>query len=183
MAGSRFPIVEFPVNVLTPERLKQMLADAEKAQAAADASAQALEKVLHEALCRLVPEGSVIDLRDRQLPSCLSSLKTTHGADRGTHVFRIVRINGVSLRARTPTVSQWSCEAVPISETTGQDMRATAGNSRGGSRTTVTMTGYLSHDRLGDSLDAEMERMIQGLTGAPYVTPPTVPTPKSRRPR
>lgn len=168
---------------LTPEQLKDMMAQAGAAQAAADASARALEQVLHQALCRLVPPGTVVDLRDRNLPSFLTTLKTVHGADRGTHVFRIERINGVALRAHTPTISQWSCDAVPISEATGQDMRATAGNSRGGSRTTVSMSGHLSQDRLGESLAKEMERMLKELTGPPCASSPPVLAPKGRRPR
>jgi hypothetical protein len=171
---------------LTPDRLTALFDRAAETQAAADACAKALAQTLTTALRRLVPVGTIVDLRERNLPAFLATLKTTHGADRGTRIFRIVEVNGVTVRANTPTISQWGCEAVPISETTGQDMRATAGNSRSGARATVSMSGYLSQDYPNETLEAEMNRLIQTLTGPPYVAParPSVtPTGSPKAPR
>jgi hypothetical protein len=159
----------------TADCLNQLITEARAAQEKASTCRKALESVLFGELRRLVPEGSTIDLRDRKLPDHLASLRVTNGASRGTHVFRITKVGNVHFDSATPMLSKWTCEAVPISETTGQDMSATTANVRGAKqRATVLMQGHICREYDPDEkMSDELSRLIKNMTGDPYVL--TVP--------
>lgn len=123
-----------------------------------DALALALTHVFR----KLLPEGTVIDLRrgrDDPPPDYMARVRTLAGNDRGTLVFRIVKVLYVDVDARTPELSTWVADAVPISEKTGKDMKATAGGRA--SRTTVRLHGNVTISHGPDEAPAlQRERLF-----------------------
>lgn len=107
---------------------EEFLAHLEETQTAC-ATYRAARAVLTEhmaqALCLLIKPGTVIDLRQsRSLPRCFwAGFTTTHGNADGTRIFRIESSPTVIADADHPWLSRWYCEATPISERAGQDMR------------------------------------------------------------
>lgn len=116
--------------------LKDLIDDAERKTLVADAATDAARRAIHAAMERLLPPGTVIDLRDpaRERPEYLVMVKTLAGKDHGTRVFRIERITSVRFDAIRPELTKWEADATPISEKTGRDMNgsvAHSANSRG----------------------------------------------------
>lgn len=125
----------------TPEALN-LLAAARDAKAACDRATNSLSQALHAALTTLLPVGMVIDRTARKVPEYLFSVKTMAGNDRGTHLFRIEKLVCVNFSISHPALSRWEADATPISEVTGKDMKASAGN-KGRTRSTVRLVGQL----------------------------------------
>lgn len=131
------------------------LAKAEEASAAAETMAE----VMHCAIQNLLPSGTILELNRRPLPEYLTCVRTINGNDRGTRTFRVVQVTGVGANPLHPDLSKWICEAVPISEKTGRDMR---GSTHGAdSRSTVRLCGYFGN--IG--LDEPEQKMLDRLTG------------------
>lgn len=166
------------------EQLNQLLAKANETQAVANQACRELGGFLLASLERLVPAGTVIDLRSWDLPPHLASLKTISGTDRGTHIFRIEQVVGVQANATTPTLSHWTCDAVPVSETTGKDMLASAGKRNTG-LAAVHMRGTLSRAFAMDmkkSMVDELDRMVTLLTTSEPYAPGLVDAPPVKTP-
>ena len=117
--------------------LKNLIDDAERKTTVANAAAAAARLAIHTAMERLLPPGTVIDLRDpaRERPEYLCLVRTLSGNDHRTRVFRIDRLVSVRFDALRPELTEWEADATPISEKTGKDMSgrvAHSTNQRGG---------------------------------------------------
>lgn len=82
-----------------------------------------------------MPVGLVINTKgtpnsQNPRPPYLLDVKTIHGNSRGSGLFRIEKVRCIELHPRHLHLSKWQCDATPISEKTGKDMSAAAGNSR-----------------------------------------------------
>ena len=127
---------------------------------AADEADAALGLMMKRALEILLKPGKIINRRDRHCPDWLVSARTTAGNDRGTHLFRIAGKLSIEVKGSMPCLSAWRVDAVPISEKTGKDMLASAGN-KGRTRETVRLSGYIGgRDRDESSKDAVL-RMVR----------------------
>lgn len=92
-----------------------------------------LTAAMFEWLQEQIPVGTIIDLRHKPgspRPEYLHNVKVVSGNSRGTKLFRIERIRFVEANSSHPDLSMWYADATPISMTTGQDMKGTAGNAR-----------------------------------------------------
>lgn len=114
---------------------------AEEASIARETMASALLQVFQ----KIMPPGTILDLRfgrHNPPPIYLSHVRTLRGNDRGTKVFRIVKVVAVDATPSHPDFSTWIADAVPISEKTGKDMLASSGHSAG--HATVRLHGQAS---------------------------------------
>lgn len=134
------------------------------AQAASDAAADAIQAAMQ----RLLPPGTVIDLRvPKGLPEYLILVRTAAGRDHGTRVFRIEQFAGVSFNPLQPELAKWFAYATPISEKTGKDMDGRAPHAVSRHGKTVRIAGDISVDRdLEEPLDERLARMIAMLERA-----------------
>ena len=121
----------------------KLLRDAEQKEKAAEHAWVEVKKVVEEMLANIMSTGSVIDVRRDTgvpLPDHLVMVRTIGGRDFGTTRFRIESKPIVELRKHGVEMSQWTCEATPISEKTGRDMNGRESSPVfRGKRRTVTL--------------------------------------------
>lgn len=150
---------------MTEPELLNLIAEADRAATAAQAANDALCAALLGALRHLVPVGTIIDLDARdKARTYLWQLKTLAGKDHGARKFRVEHVRSVDVSPRHPTLTKWSCDAVPISGKTGKDMKASAGNRGATKRTTVRLSGYIAADRWdldGGGQEAELKQLVK----------------------
>lgn len=122
--------------------IQAIFSAADAAQKEAALTKKAMAAVLLQAFQRLMPPGTLLDLRfsrENPPPAYLTRVRTLQGNDRGTKVFRIVNVVAVDAEPGYPDLSTWIADAVPISEKTGKAMLASTGRSSG--RETVRLHG------------------------------------------
>jgi hypothetical protein len=150
---------------LTPSDIKAIFDDAEAKHDAAAQARDALAAIMLAAINKLVPPGTVLDLRfgRSKPPGHLARVSTMSGNDRGTKVFRVVKVLSVDAKPGSPELSTWTCEAVPISEKTGKDMLASTGHYSG--KQTVRLSGSMSVEWGSDEApQAAVERVVELVT-------------------
>lgn len=127
--------------------IQNVLADlhaARKAESVRKSAIANIEQALTEAMRKLLPTNSVIDLEIvENTPSFLMSVVTLQGSDRGTKLFRIENVLRVDIDLLHPNLSRWHADAIPLSRKTGKDMSGRPGNKRSAARTTVRIAGYI----------------------------------------
>lgn len=119
-----------------------MFADAKAKHEAAQAAKRAMATMMLSAFQKLMPAGFILDLRfskETPPPAHLWRVRTMRGNDRGTKVFRIVNVVTVDADPMNPSLSAWIADAVPVSEKTGKDMKASSGHV--GGQATVRLHG------------------------------------------
>lgn len=162
----------------SPRTPTQMLAEVHALNAAALRLETELRDALTAAVRRVVAPGVRLDLRQRYgLPECLWSVVTSHGNDRGTRLFEITSEPRVQVKLESLALSTWSCEAKPISETTGKPMSGRTAN--GSDRDTITLRGHLIDPNMSALIDdapSEDVRWVAFLSTTPVPGMPTVRT-------
>lgn len=148
-------------NPTTP--LMELLVEAEsKSREASLATARATEAI-HSAFARILPPGSIIDLRDRpnrDTPDYLRSVKTIAGKDHGSHIFRIEQITRIRFDPTCPELSKWEANATAISEKTGKDLDGRVAHALSNRGKCVCITGPLFLPRATDeTLDEQVARL------------------------
>ena len=119
-----------------------------------------LEQIMLEAMRNLLPPGLLLDLNEGPgLPEHLFQVRTERGHDRGTRMFRVVRVVSVEADPLRPTLSAWICDAVPVSEKTGKDMSAATHASR--LRETVRLRGRIVDPHMDETVEQSHERLYR----------------------
>lgn len=145
----------------TPE---QLLATAEAADKANREAMAALREALQRLGDRLLPVGSVIDLRQRPLPEHLATVKTIRGNARGSHKFQIAEAPQIEISIHHFELATWSCEAFPLSEKTGLPMSG-ATNSHWSKETVKIRGHFLNPYDLEKDLSQSRRRFLDVLAG------------------
>lgn len=105
-----------------------------------------LEGLLTSILSKIIYHGLVVDLSKRkELLKCFAIVNTVRGNDRGTRIFRIESAPILSISMSHFSSSTWSCEATPISESTGKDMDGSV-HGANAKLNTVRITGEIFID-------------------------------------
>lgn len=136
--------------------------EAKEKHLAATHARKEMASVMLRAFQRLISSGSVLDLRfskENPPPPYLARVRTMRGNDRGTKVFRIVNVVAVEVDPIHPDLSTWIADAVPISEKTGKDMKASTGH--GNNQDTVRLHGNVGCEfNLDEPTSAAANRVI-----------------------
>lgn len=111
---------------------------------------ESVEQKMLEWLRERLPVGTKINIKycsreKSPRPPYLMNVKVMAGNARNTGSFRIEEIRDVELHPSYPFMSTWSCYATPISETTGKDMKATAGHSLNGPAKYIILHGHIGN--------------------------------------
>lgn len=142
--------------------VKAVFDNALAAHEAAAKAKEAMAALMLSAFQKLLPPGTIIDLRyskGNPPPDHMIRVRTMSGNDRGTKLFRVVKVVYVEASPIHPELSTWVCDAVPISEKTGKDMKASPGNGVG--RDTVRLHGNVGSERGDhDPLDGAAVRLL-----------------------
>lgn len=142
---------------MAPSEVLAIFEQADTKRREADAARDALAAVLLQAMRGLLPEGTVIELNRRPVPEYLLHVRTMAGNDRGTRTFRIVGVTSVDVDPTRPELSKWMCEAVPVSERTGKDMK---GSTHARTSDTVRLHGNVGYLGLDESIEASRDRLV-----------------------
>jgi hypothetical protein len=114
---------EPPISALEDE-LGVAMEDAQAAQARYECARAAFSASLAKIMGILLPIGTIIDRHERRPPRWLFNVKTMAGNDRGANRFQIVGPITIDPVLTHPTLSNWYCDAVPLSPKTGKPMSA-----------------------------------------------------------
>lgn len=122
------------------EAVLEAIATVQSDEARLSQSKAQLKEQLETVMCALLPVGSTIRRAQRSGPGWLWRVQTMRGNDRGTNTFVIASKPSVEPNTAHPDLSRWSCEAIPVSEKTGNPM---SGKSHGpdGKKETVRLVG------------------------------------------
>ncbi|MBK3780428.1 hypothetical protein G3A43_09335 [Paraburkholderia aspalathi] len=141
---------------MTEAEVKVILQDATDKRRAADQARDAMAAVLLRAMQKLLPPGTMLDLKQRRLPEYLIRVKTMSGNDRGTRKFKVVSVVRVDADPAYPDLSKWVCDAIPVSEKTGKEMSA---STHAATRDTVRLHGDFGYCRDDESVDGVFDRL------------------------
>ncbi|MEX3984087.1 hypothetical protein AB4Y45_34600 [Paraburkholderia sp. EG287A] len=142
---------------MTPREVKAIFQQADQKRREADAASDAMAAVLLQAMRKILPEGTVIELNRRPVPEYLLHVRTLSGNDRGTRTFRVVNVVAVDVDPTRPELSKWMCDAVPVSERTGKDMK---GSTHSRSSDTVRLHGDVGYLGIDESIEASRDRLV-----------------------
>jgi len=147
---------------------KSVLAAIASAKEAHDQLATAtlvLTSELELVMRKLLKPGMTIKRNQRGNPFWLFSIRTMRGNDRGTNTFLIASEITVEATAFAPELSTWHCEATPISEKTGEQMKGTS-HGPDGNRATVRLKGSICLDLLETGADEQLLKVIEAADAA-----------------
>lgn len=103
-----------------------------------------LEQEMMTLVTPLFPSGLVVNMQDlatfKRMPWWVGAWRYS-GNDRGTCIFRVERLMGISFNVHSPEHSYWSAEVTPISEKTGKPMSA---RTNGVGSSSMVMRGQLA---------------------------------------
>lgn len=141
--------------------IKHIIDDAKRKTREAIAARDSARSAIFQSVKRLMPPGTVIDLRNvRNLPEHLRLVKTVAGRDHGTRIFRIERITTIGLDSLHPELATWEADAIPISEKTGKDMDGSVARRNGKA---VRLCGSITHQHehgLDEPSESQLARMV-----------------------
>lgn len=146
------------------QSLKALFDEAERKSREASSATARATAAIQSSFVRLLPPGTVFDLRDRRnrdFPDYLRSVKTIGGKDHGSQIFRIEQITQVRFDPSCPELATWEANAVAISEKTGKDLDGRVAHSLSNRGKCVSITGALCIAHSPDeTVDEQIARMI-----------------------
>lgn len=146
----------------TLQDVRAVFADAKAKHEAAQSAKRAMESLVLNAFQQLMPTDFILDLRfskDNPPAAHLGRVRTMRGNDRGTEIFRVVKVVAVDADPMNPSLSTWIADAVPVSEKTGKDMKASSGHVSG--QATVRLHGNVGCEYgLDEPVEAAEERVL-----------------------
>lgn len=137
-------------DIMTDKDILYLSELAKQAKIEYEQRKEVTEQKMLEWLRERMPVGTEINIKycsreKAPRPPYLMNVKVMAGNARNTGLFRIEEIRDVELHPSYPFMSTWSCYATPISETTGKDMKATAGHSLNGPAKYITLHGHMGN--------------------------------------
>lgn len=152
------------------QSLKALFDEAENKSREASAATARATAAIQSAFVRLLPPGTVFDLRDRRkrdFPDYLRSVKTIGGKDHGSQIFRIEQITQVRFDPTRPELATWEANAMAISEKTGKDLDGRVSHSLSNRGKCVCITGTLciAHSP-EETVDEQIARLLSMLGNA-----------------
>lgn len=147
--------------------LLDLINEAKKRTAEADLATACAANAMKDSLEKLLPAGTVFNLRDRtkrNFPEYLRSVRTIGGKDHGSKIFRIEQINLVILDPRNAELASWEADATAISEKTGKDLDGSVAHSANNRGRFVRIAGSLCVSRSPEeSTEDQIARMLDAL--------------------
>lgn len=141
------------------KELVALMAAMRQAEMALHAAELAVRKNLETAINALLPIGLKFNRLQCPRPPYLFRVKTMRGRDHSTNTFVIASPIMVKVNVAHPALSEWSCEATPISEKTDKPMDGSSHGADGQGQKTVRLKGEF--DPSWDSEEFENQRLLQ----------------------